>query len=508
MKAHFAYQTLAILGLCLSGHAGIITGRVVNSSGSGVAGVNISVDAGGATVLNGGTDLNGFFTTTITPDSVYNIKFSPPTPPTTTLLPKVMSNVVVTGTVNLGNVALQSGLALSGRTVHSVSGAGIAGVNIDIQQNGLNVVVTNDLTDASGNFLLAVPMGTIEVRFDASVLGAPLLASKEVELTQSSNFSMGNVPLKPGFVVSGSVVRASNGSAVVDADVDAVDNATGEKIYTPSDNTNSSGFVDFVLPAGNFQLEFCAPLANKLVTKVLPSLNVAGTTSFGTVALSPGVILSGTILAFDGQAHANVDIDLLTASTGAIVPLCLDKTAANGTYAVVVPTGTFEVQFEPPYSLPLGSDIKFNVSITQDTNLNGTLPSCPFHTIVGSASQGSGGFFPLIGSAGGAPRMGNKNYRAVVTRGLGGAQCWMVYRAAGPGSVQVPMPMAFGGLKAPNILSGPNGAPGVGNTFFSLPIGTFPGLAGVTNSMRALIKDQGAVGGLCHSAIMQATICP
>jgi len=74
----------ALLALSPATRAGVITGRVVDSLGNGVAGVNIAVDgSGGPTIANGGTNAGGFFTATITPDGVYDLTFEPPAPPVT-----------------------------------------------------------------------------------------------------------------------------------------------------------------------------------------------------------------------------------------------------------------------------------------------------------------------------------------------------------------------------------------------------------------------------------------
>src|SRR5262245_65609301 len=70
--------------------ADAITGRVVDQNGVGVAGVDIDVinlgSGGNPHELNDGTDINGNFLTTIDGPGVYEIRFFPPTPPTTTLL--------------------------------------------------------------------------------------------------------------------------------------------------------------------------------------------------------------------------------------------------------------------------------------------------------------------------------------------------------------------------------------------------------------------------------------
>ena len=368
---------LAALASTHLAQAGVITGQVLDSLGNGVAGVNIAVvGSGGPIITNGGTNAGGFFTATITPDGVYDLYFEPPPPPLTTHRVKVLTAVNVAGTVNLGNVTLPPGVALTGRTVRAVGLTPVQGVNLDVVVDGADLPLVGDTTDALGQFSIAVPKGVIELRFKTDGTALPLLAPHKLDVALSGPKNLGDVLLQPGFVLSAIVRRLSNNAAVVNADIDVMDSVSGFKLFTPGDNTDAAGFVDVVVPAGTYDVEIGPQFADKLVATTLLAQVVTANKFLGTVLLQSGVVLSGNVKDSNGIPHALVDVDMKNSVTLAKVTLVGDNTDANGNYAVVVPTGTFDVKFTPPHTLPLGTQTIPSVVITGDKTLNGTLPAC------------------------------------------------------------------------------------------------------------------------------------
>jgi len=385
--------SLVLLSLAVCASAQAITGRVVDANGNGVAGVNIdALDAsnGGGVALSGdGTDVNGFFTTTVGAGAgVYRFLFFPPPPPAGRLLVGERNNVVVVGTTNLGNVALATGFALSG-TTRRTSGTPVANVDLDVIDpvTHLDLVLQGDTTDAFGAFTLAVPQTPIELRFRTDGI-SPLLAPRVMELDLSADTSLGTVTLQPGFVLSGTV-RRTNGTAVSGVDIDVFD-AAGNKLFTPSDATNSSGFVDTIVPSGTFDIEVCPPFSALLVGRLLGGVVVSGTTSLGTVTLQNGVALSGTIRDFLGATVQNADLDVRD-STGQAVVTCNDNSDAAGHYAVVVPTGTLELTYSPPgpaCASGLGLDVDPGVVVSGSTTHDAVLPAASAATAASFIGDG------------------------------------------------------------------------------------------------------------------------
>lgn len=380
MNIHELRRTsLVLLVPVFLGHfarADFLDGRCVNSQSQGVGGVNITAqDQNGndVTLINGGTDPNGFFHVT-TPAGTFDFTFSPPPPPASTSLITEVGPVTVSGTTNIGTIQLLQGVALSGRILNP-SSQGVAGVDIDVvdpsTQEPANL--QNDFTDATGNFNFASPMGSIELRFDPAPSGQTL-APRAMLLDLTGDTNLGNIQLAQGFVV-GAIVRNPSNNPVQNVDVDVEVSATGEDLYTPGDNTNASGFVDVVVPAGTFDFEFCAPFNLGLATRVIAGVTVTGNVSLGIVILPSGFALSGHVQSHTSAPVAGATISVRDAATGASVPTCNDHTDANGNYATIVPPGTFTVCFLPPNGSSLGAACATNVTVNGPTTVNGTLPA-------------------------------------------------------------------------------------------------------------------------------------
>ncbi len=367
---------LAVLvALTSFARADFLDGRCVNYLGQGVAGVNIDAEnlggGGNPTLINDGTDANGFFHVTI-PAGTYRIIFNPPAPPASTDLVTTVEPIVVSGTANMGNVGLTHGVSISGQ-LRDPSAMGVAGVNIDvIDVFGNNIDLLNDTSSATGNFSLAVPLGPIELRFDTTSVVGQTLAPKALELSLFSNTSLGIVNLEQGFLLT-AIVRGPGNLPIDNCDLDVHEWSSGTQLYTPGDNTNASGFVDTLIPAGNFTFEFCPPFAQQLVAGLVGPQTVSGATNLGIVNLVSGVVLSGTIRDHLNAPVVGADVDLSISATGSKIPTCDDDSGPGGAYQVVVPTGTFTVRFSPPLFASC-SEFEYNVVIGGNTALDGVLP--------------------------------------------------------------------------------------------------------------------------------------
>lgn len=504
---------LALLGTTPLAFGDLVTGRVVDANGVGVPGVNIDAfrvsNGNSENIANDGTDANGNFSATIDAD-VYDLHFYPPRPPTTTHVPKVVHNVVVAGTRNLGTITLEAGVSLSGRTLNP---AGLPAPQVQLrlfEATGVEIPVDTDRTDAFGNFGMAVPKRALELQFDARNVPLQTLVSQKLTVTPLVNTNLGNLTLAQGYLVTGTVQRAANGTLVPGVDLDAKNSLTGATIFTPSDNSNALGVFSLVVPAGTFDFELCAPTALRLVSTTLTNRAISATTNLGVVALEPGILLSGIVRSFGGVAQANADVDVR--KNGVSITLCSDNTGATGTYGVVVPTGTLKVTFHPPsFNLGLGNDIHKNLVVSGDTQLDGSLPACPAPTNYGLGLAGTGGFVPHLTFSGGAPVAGNGNFALEIQGGRGGANAWVMFSSA-----QNAQPLLGGTLLVlggqccsiffPTTLGGTPGSAGAGSKQFVLPF-SLDIAAGFTLYAQAFVVDPGAVQGWAMSEGLRIPVC-
>lgn len=508
------FALLALLGTSSLASADTVTGRVVDANGVGVNGVNIDAirvsNGNDENIANDGTNATGDFTSTIQA-GVYDFIFYPPAPPATSHVAKVVRNVVVAGTKNLGTITLEAGSLLSGRTLNP-SAVPVAQVTLQLFEDatGLEVPIAVHRTDAFGNFNLAVPKRALELRLITTSVPLQTLVSQKINTTPLVNTNLGNLTLAQGFLVTGTVQRASNSTAVAGINLDVKNSLTGATIYTPNDNSNALGAFSLVVPAGTLDFELCAPTALRLVSKGLRDRVITGSTSLGVIALESGYLLSGIVRSSSGVAQVNADVDVR--KNGLPVTLCGDNSSATGAYGVVVPAGTLKVTFHPPsFNLGLGNDIHKNLLISGDTVLDGSLPACNPPTNYGTGLAGTGGFVPHLTSSGGVPAAGNTAFGLELQNGRGGATAFLMISGG-----QNAQP-AFGGTLLvvgdpccsvffPVALGGTLGVGGTGSAHFTLPF-DLGRAAGFTLYAQYFVQDSGAAQGWAMSEGLRIPVC-
>jgi hypothetical protein len=212
---------------------------------------------------------------------------------------------------------------------------------------------------------------------------------------------------------------------------------------------------------------------------------------------------------------AGVDVDVNDSVTGESILLCSDNSGATGVYQVRVPSGTYDVDFSPPFALPLAADVHPGTLVVGTTTLDGTLPPCPFSTGLGGGVAGTGGLVPALATSGGAPRRGNHGYALELSGGVGGGAAIVVI--ALDGEPNPALPLSRGGFVAHHdfsvsrafsaALSGAAGATGAGAATVVVGIDSDASLVGRTLVARAWVRDNGAPGRVAVSNGIAATIC-
>ncbi|MCI0586682.1 MAG: carboxypeptidase-like regulatory domain-containing protein [Planctomycetes bacterium] len=496
---------------------GLVTGQVVDPLGAGVAAVDLDFFRASngdeeTNLQNDGTGAGGFFSTSAPPET-YNVLFLPPF--STSLQPKWVNGVtVVQGqTTALGVVPLLAGFQLTATFLRPGIGTPVVGASVQVRDaaTGAEVPQAVGSTNAFGQMTAVVPAGVYDVRLNPTGLAGPLLAPwQSLGVAVSANTSLGSITLSPGFTLSATVL-GSTGLPVSGVDVDVAPVAGGSDLYTPGDNTDSFGFVDVVVPAGIYEVEFAAPLAARLVSALLAPVSVSATTSLGTVPMSAGFYLSGTVTAVPGGPLAGVDIDVRDAASGAPVPTSNDDTGGAGTYIVVVPAGTWDVEFTPFGAPGYQGVLATGISVSADATLDASLPTTACApSPYGAPTPGSGGLSPAL-AANNPAFPGNPWFAVEIAGGLGGMPGLLLL---GAGGAAIPI---FGGtllvdpvpflVQVPFVLSGPAGTPGVGEVVFPFPIPSTSSLVGGTAFLQAVNLDALAPQGIAFSNGLAVPVC-
>ena len=365
-----------------SARADVLKGRVVDSKGNGIVGVKVSIPDRNVSVSSG---TNGVFAL-IVRSGTYDVTFEA----SSTYAPKLIESVVVSGTKDMGNVALAAGLQLSGRVVDAAN-ASVASANINVYDSTTRkkLYTPGDNTDSLGQFRVVVPAGTYRVRIKSPTTRT-LVAHEIDQVVVKSATSIGTVGLRNGFVVTGVVIDASTNKAIVDADIDADDANTGERIPTPGDNTNAAGAFRVVLPAGLYHLGIQPPSTSLNVAARRFNVAVTTTTNTGTHKLPRGVVVTGSVASANGPV-AGADIDLRTVPGGQNTYLANDNTDATGAFRVVVPAGRYNVTVEPPVQALLAGARSADLDITQNLTV-AKITLAKGYPVTGSVRDAGGRF--------------------------------------------------------------------------------------------------------------------
>jgi hypothetical protein len=175
------------------------------------------------------------------------------------------------------------------------------------------------------------------------------------------------IPCLSGFVYG------PDGSPVADADLDFNISATGQRIITPGDNTDATGFYTVCVLPNVYDVAFAPPAGTRLLGLLVPGLDLTDEAGRElSVTLAEGQVAAGRVTDASGAAAPDVDIDV-DRITGGRLYTPGDNTATDGSYRVVVPAGMHRFRFEPPRGSRLrGAEID-SVDVTVDAVLDVTL---------------------------------------------------------------------------------------------------------------------------------------
>ena len=143
-----------------------VSGMIRRPNGQTVPGAKLDfTDSLGSEALTYGdtADLLGNFSTVVAADT-YEVRICPP--PTTTLAPSELEELVITGATALGTLTLPAGVLLFG-TLTDQSGTRVAGADVDVIDavTGNSIPLCGDGTSPIGNYDIRVPAGTYHVLF-------------------------------------------------------------------------------------------------------------------------------------------------------------------------------------------------------------------------------------------------------------------------------------------------------------------------------------------------------
>lgn len=365
-----------ISAAALPAFAFTISGHVTDTAMQPVENVRITIYY----ILNGNpmevywdtTDVNGDYLFGNVNGDTYDIAFRPRT--SSGLVPVYLTGVVVNTNLVIDQV-LQPGLFLTG-TVTDQFGDPIEAVDLNVynQLTGIKLFTPGDNTDPNGLYEIVIPSGVYQIAYRyRGDLPNPRYVPVELNNVPVYADTSIDVTLVNGFFVSGTV-RDPNNAAVVEADLDADNSTTGIAVYTPDDNTDSTGHYLMLVPPGNYDINVAPLPATRLIPDIVYNLQVLSDVTLN-FNLQWGNILSGTVRNPNGVGVFNVNIDVQDSLTGLDIFTAWDKTDSSGAYQTVVPSGLFNIEFKPPIAIPYVAGYRQNgYNVSGDAVLNVTVP--------------------------------------------------------------------------------------------------------------------------------------
>ncbi len=374
-----------------------VTGRVVGPNQEPIVGLDVDLLFDGTTteiLLSGDvTSTDGSFSFTIQeliPSGFYTLQLNPPA--NSPYFPMVTNNLFLSGTTVIPNdYVLEPASFVSGEVVDQ-AGQGIADIDLNFYLAGTatEIAFSGDVTAADGTFAIRVTPDVYDIEFRTTLTtpGGPFVPVLLRDRSLLMDLDVGEVMLRSGHPLVG-MIEDQSGNPIEGADIDIRDPLTEEVIETPSDSSDADGNFSILVPTGDWLLEVDPPIGSSLVSRVFTIQVFPGPNDAGTLSLEAGVEFSGMTSTIQGQPVPDVDLDFIDNLTNIEIPTVHDNADSNGEFAVQIPTGTYDVQFRPPFLSGFAPHLLEAVVVTMDTAIGSVLLS-PGTALTGSVT-GNGG---------------------------------------------------------------------------------------------------------------------
>ena len=357
--------------------ASFFSGEVVDQAGQGIPDIDLNFYlAGTATEVAFSGDVtaaDGAFMIRVTPN-VYDIEFRTTlTTPGGPFVPVLLRGRPLLMDLDVGEVLLRSGHPLVG-VIEDESGNPVESADIDVRDPLTEEVIetSSDNSDANGSFSILVPTGEWLIEVDPP-LGSSLVSRVfTIQVFPGPN-DAGTLSLESGVEFSG-MTSTNQAQPVPEVDLDFIDSLTSIEIPTVHDNADSNGNFAVQIPIGTYDVQFRPPFQSGLAPHQLESVVVTADTAIGSVIMSPGTALTGTVTG-NGAPAEGVEVALVDTNTGEQVYTFGNDTDALGMFGIRQLPGVYDVTFYPPQNSMFLPVTVFAIDLNSDISLNTDLPT-------------------------------------------------------------------------------------------------------------------------------------
>ncbi len=328
-----------------TGSAGTISGKVTNSSGTGIANATVSY-SGGATTAT--TDSAGNYSLSVAPGT-YSV-----TATATGYQSSTQQNITVTsGTTTPLNFTLtQSSGAIAGKVTNS-SGTGIA--NATVSYSGGSTTAT---TDSTGNYSLSVAPGTYSVT--ATATGYQSSTQQNIAVTSGTTTPLNFTLTQSSGSIAGKVTNSS-GTGIANATVTYSGGST-------TATTDSAGNYSLSVAPGTYSVTATATGYQSSTQQNIAVTSGTTTPLNFTLTQSSGAI-AGKVTNSSGTGIANATVSYSGGSTTATTDSTgnYSLSIAPGTYSVTATATGFKSSTQQNITVTSGTTTPLNFTLTQSS---------------------------------------------------------------------------------------------------------------------------------------------
>ena len=143
-------------------------------------------------------------------------------------------------------------------------------------------------------------------------------------------------------------VRDGNGLPVANVDLDFIDATTGEKLVTPSDNTDVTGYYSVCVLPGVYDVAFAPRRGSRLLGTQIFDLDLRDNQSRQRdIVLETGIVVSWRVTDSVGSPVGDIDLDLDRLSGGRVYTGDDNSSPVDGSFWIVVPADSYRLRFDP-----------------------------------------------------------------------------------------------------------------------------------------------------------------
>lgn len=244
------------------------------------------------------------------------------------------------------------------------AGEGVQGVDVDIIDpfTGLALSLSQDVTQTDGRFTLVICEVVTPGFYDFLFQTTPAMPYFDLLLQTvnlAGNTDVGEVTLQDASVVSGFVVGEA-GQSFSEVDLDFFDPVTGLETVFSGDFTDDDGIFSVKVISDFWDIRFTegpGTSAVPLVPRLLQDIAAFESHDLGEVLLRNGQALTGTIQDSSGSPVEGADVDVRDPVTDEEFETPGDNTDDSGVFQVLVPSGSWELEVDPPQGSELVSSL-------------------------------------------------------------------------------------------------------------------------------------------------------